>query len=157
MPFLNKQASYFSFILFIRLLLSLIFIFSGLEKLIHPPEEFMMALKGYHLLPEFLVRPMATLFPWLELLSGTFLFIGLFYSISVLMVGSLLLVFTLAIGSTLVRGIPLEDCGCFKSLGFRESGSTALVRNVILLLFWLNLYLYKDNRLTVDQWLKAKE
>ena len=69
----------------------------------------------------------------------------------------LLLVFTLAIGSTLVRGIPLEDCGCFKSLGIKESGPTALVRNAILLLFWLNLYLYKDRRLTLDRWLKIKE
>lgn len=130
---------------------------SGLEKLIHPTEEFMVVLKGYHLLPEFLIRPMATLFPWLELLSGSFLLIGLFYPFSVLMTGLLLLLFTLAIASTLVRGIPLEDCGCFKSLGIRENGPTALVRNGILLLFWLNLYLYKDQRFTLDQWLKTKE
>jgi uncharacterized membrane protein YphA (DoxX/SURF4 family) len=130
---------------------------SGLEKLIHPPEEFMIVLKGYHLLPGILIRPMATFFPWLELLSGTFLFIGLFYPFSVLMIGSLLTIFTLAIASTLVRGIPLEDCGCFKSLGIRENGPTALVRNFILLLFWLNLYFYKAQRFTLDQWLKTKE
>jgi putative oxidoreductase len=154
---IKKVKSYVSFILFSRILLAVLFIFSGLEKLIHPPEEFMVILKGYHLLPEGLVRPMALGFPWIELLFGTFLLMGLFYRVSLLVVGGLLLTFTLAIASTLIRGIPLEDCGCFKSLGIRENGPTALARNLILLLFWLNLYFYKDRPFTLDQWLKGNE
>lgn len=139
------------------MLISVLLMVSGFEKLIHPPEEFMLILKGYHLLPEFLIKPMATIFPWLELLFGTFLLIGLFYPVSLLVVGLLLTIFTLAIASTLVRGIPLEDCGCFKSLGIKESGPTALVRNMILLLFWINLYFYKDRRFTLDHWLRERE
>lgn len=152
----NKKTAYFSFIIFSRLLLGGMFMVSGLEKLLYPPEEFIVVLKSYHLLPEPLLRPFALFFPWIEVLFGTFLVIGLFYKISLLMVGGLLLLFTLAIGSTLVRGIPLEDCGCFKSLGFKESGGTAVFRNIILLLFWVNLYFYPDHRWTVDRWLKEK-
>ncbi len=152
----NKKTAYFSFIIFSRLLLGGLFIFSGLEKLLHPPEEFIVVLKSYHLFPEPLLRPFALFFPWIEVLFGAFLVIGLFYKISLFIVGGLLLLFTLAIVSTLVRGIPLEDCGCFKSLGVKESGGTAVLRNIILLLFWINLYFYPDHRWTVDRWLKEK-
>ncbi|MFI5303851.1 MAG: MauE/DoxX family redox-associated membrane protein [Nitrospiria bacterium] len=157
MALLKKEACYSSFIVFSRILLSVIFIASGLEKLIHPTEEFMLVIKGYHLIPDLLIRPMAISFPWLELIFGTFLLIGLFYPLSVIMIGLLLLAFTVAIGSTLVRGIPLEDCGCFKSFGFKENGPTALVRNAILLLFWLNLYFQKQPIWTIDQWLRKED
>ena len=116
----------------------------------------MVILKNYQLLPEALLKPFALFFPWVEILFGTFLIIGLFYKFSVAIVGFLLFLLTSTIGITLLRGIPLEDCGCFKSLGIKESGSTAFFRNIVLLFFWLNLYFYPVQKWTVDQWFSKK-
>lgn len=156
MASLNKNASYFAFVFFSRIFLGGMFVLSGFEKLTHPPEEFVVVLKNYQLLPDPFLKPFALFFPWIEILFGTFLIIGLFYKVSLVMVGLLLFLLTSAIGITLLRGIPLEDCGCFKSLGVKESGGTAIFRNAVLLIFWLNLYFYPDQRWTVDQWFKDK-
>jgi len=154
----HKENSYQSFILLSRFILSAVFLLSGFEKILHPQEEFIVSLKAYQLLPGSLLKPAALLIPWVEVVSGLFLLIGLYYSYAVISVGLLLILFTSAIASTLIRGISLEDCGCFKSLGFTESGPTALIRNLILLLFWLNLFLFKGKRQwTLDSRLNATE
>jgi uncharacterized membrane protein YphA (DoxX/SURF4 family) len=153
----DRLTAYSGFLLFSRLVLALLFILSGSEKLMAPPEEFMQVIKGYQILAPPFLRPAALLLPWLELLSGVFLLVGLFYQISVRAVGALLILFTAAIGSALLRGISMEDCGCLKSLGFRESVPVALARNLILLLFWLNLLFDRKPKWTVDHWLQGRE
>ena len=143
-------------LLFLRLIIGGIFLISGMEKLTRPVEEFIVSLNAYRLLPELFVRPFALIFPWLELLAGVFLLLGLFYRFAIAFAGGILLLLTAVIGMTLLRGISLEDCGCFKSLGIRESGPEAFFRNLVLIFFWLILFLSPEEGWTTDRFLRGE-
>jgi uncharacterized membrane protein YphA (DoxX/SURF4 family) len=55
---------------------------------------------------------MALVMPWLELLAGLALILGIWTRASAVLVGVLLLVFVAAISLNLARGNAI-DCGCF--------------------------------------------
>src|ERR1700693_2896923 len=148
---INRVLSHPLFLTLSRVLIGLVFLVSSLDKLPHPVEGFMAAVRGYHLLPELFLRPFSLILPWIELFTGAFMIFGLFYRFSTAMAGGLLLLLTAVIGATLLRGIPLDDCGCFKSFGIKESGPVALTRNFILLLVWLNLFRLPDPGWSADR------
>ncbi len=137
-----------------RLLLGGLFAVSGVIKLIEPPENFMTAIHAYDLLPVWMERPLAESLPWVEMTSGLLLLLGLLTRISLAVVALQLLVFTAALGSTLLRGISLEDCGCFGSLGIKESNAVAFVRNLVLLALVVRLGLEREPRWALDRWLQ---
>lgn len=101
----------------LRMLVALIFIVSGTEKLLSPVENFIYALQSYEVIPtsdlEFLI---ATAFPWMELLVGVFLLLGLWTKISLKGTGLMACGFIMIVGQGLVRRLPLVDCGCFGDL-----------------------------------------
>jgi putative oxidoreductase len=137
-----------------RLILGGLFAVSGVIKLIEPPENFMAAIHAYHLLPVWAERPLAESLPWVEMTSGLLLFMGLLTRASLLLVSLQLLVFTAALGSTLVRGISLDDCGCFGALGWKESNSVAFARNLVMLALVVRLAVERHPRWTLDRWLQ---
>jgi len=136
-----------------RLLLGGLFAVSGVIKLIEPPENFMAAIHLYDLLPVWMERPLAVTLPWVEMAGGLLLVLGLLTRISLVVVALQLLVFTGALGSTLLRGISLDDCGCFGSLGLKESNGVAFVRNLVLLVLVARLAMERAPRWTLDRWL----
>lgn len=95
----------------IRLVLGGIFLSSGSQKLVHL-DLFYQTAQGYHFLTPALTQLYAGWLPWLEILAGTLLLIGLFRRFSVILTGLLLLSFLIAIGWVLFRGETV-DCGCF--------------------------------------------
>jgi uncharacterized membrane protein YphA (DoxX/SURF4 family) len=137
-----------------RLILGGLFAVSGVIKLIEPPENFMAAIHAYDLLPTWMERPLAETLPWVEMTSGLLLLLGLFTRASLVIVALQLLVFTAALGLTLLRGISLEDCGCFGALGFKESTPVAFVRNLVLLAFVARLVMEREPRWALDRWLR---
>ena len=94
-----------------RILLGLVFIAAALPKIIDPP-GFAKAIWAYELFPAWSLSPLALVLPWLELLSGLALCLGLWVRASLLWVAALLLSFSLALSINLVRQHPV-DCGCF--------------------------------------------
>lgn len=143
------------FLVAIRLLLGGFFLLTGTLKLLEPPEEFALVLESYQLLPEAWILPVARILPWVELVVGGCFTLGLYTRLAGWGMAVLLTGFTLALGWTLVAGIPLEDCGCFGSLGFQQTGSEAFVRNV-LLLGALGWYLWHPSLAwTLDRWLSG--
>ena len=137
-----------------RVILGGLFAVSGVIKLIEPPENFMTAIHGYALLPAWMERPLAETLPWVEMTSGLLLVTGVLTRASLLIVSLQLLVFTAALGSTLLRGISLDDCGCFGSLGLKESNSFAFVRNLVLLALAARLAVERNPRWALDRWLQ---
>lgn len=75
---------------------------------------------NYRLVPGGLVNALALLMPWLELLVGILLIVGVWRREAALVAALLLAVFMGAIGWNLVRGHAV-DCGCFD---VRSAGKT---------------------------------
>lgn len=95
----------------IRLGLGGIFLSSGLQKLAHL-DLFYQTAQGYHFLTPNLTQLYAGWLPWLEILAGSLLLLGLFRRFSAILTSLLLLSFLVAIGWVLFRGDTV-DCGCF--------------------------------------------
>jgi putative oxidoreductase len=99
--------------LILRIVIGGIFIVSGLGKLLSPYQNFLYVIQAYQLLPSWGEVLTAQIFPWIELITGLFVFLGLWTSWSLR--GALVLfgIFVVVVGQALVRGLPLESCGCF--------------------------------------------
>jgi uncharacterized membrane protein YphA (DoxX/SURF4 family) len=116
----------------VRIALGLIFIAAALPKIVDPP-SFAHAVYNYRILPGPLVNLVALALPWLELLSGLALVLGVFRRAAAAVIGALLLVFLAGIGLNLARSNPI-DCGCFdpKSAGKSREERLADMRLVVV-------------------------
>jgi uncharacterized membrane protein YphA (DoxX/SURF4 family) len=56
---------------------------------------------------------LAVWLPWLELLVGALLITGMWRREAAVLSAVMLVVFVAAVGSTLARGIDIQNCGCF--------------------------------------------
>ena len=95
----------------LRVVLGAIFLVAGGSKVGHPA-EFAAQIAGFRILPEPVIAPMAIALPFLELLLGAYLILGLFTRAAAWIAAALLLAFDGAIASAVVRGMTVS-CGCF--------------------------------------------
>ncbi len=95
----------------VQIALGVIFIAAALPKIVDPP-SFAHMIYNYKILPWSLIAPMAVVMPWLELLCGLALVLGIWKETARTIIGAMLLVFILAISINLARGNAI-DCGCF--------------------------------------------
>jgi len=91
--------------------LGVIFVVAALPKIADPP-SFAHMIYNYRLVPGALVSALALVMPWVELLVGLALVLGVWRRQAAAFAGLLLLVFIVAIGANLARGRAV-DCGCF--------------------------------------------
>ena len=91
--------------------LGAIFVAASLPKLIDPP-AFAQMIYNYRLLPGAFVNPVALVLPWLELLCGIALILGIWRRTAAAFIGAMLLVFIVGISINLARDNPV-NCGCF--------------------------------------------
>jgi uncharacterized membrane protein YphA (DoxX/SURF4 family) len=91
--------------------LGAIFVVAAIPKIADPP-SFAHMIYNYHLAPGFVVNALALVMPWVELLTGLALILGVWPREAAALAGLLLLVFIAAIGFNLARGHAV-DCGCF--------------------------------------------
>ena len=118
----------------IRILIGGIFLLAGLAK-IADPVRFMFTLREFDLFPRVITPFLAVFLPWMELLLGLSLVLGLLYRTGALMLAFLNFLFMLAILSVISRGI-VVDCGCFglfaDALKLPDMADyKAVIRNVI--------------------------
>ena len=94
-----------------RLVLGAVFIVAAGPKIVDPP-GFAHMIANYRLFPAALVHAAALVLPWVEMLCGLALVSGVFWKTAAKLVGALLVVFILAIGTNLARDRAVQ-CGCF--------------------------------------------
>ena len=96
-----------------RVVLGALFLYAGAIKIMDPA-AFALAVYNYHILPAGLVNMTAITLPWVEFIAGACLVLGLWIPGGALIVSCLLLVFTVALGFNLSRGLDIA-CGCFST------------------------------------------
>jgi putative oxidoreductase len=96
-----------------RLFLGAIFVYAGLVK-IADPLGFAHALYNYHILPAWMINPLAICLPWVEVIIGTALLAGIMIPGGALVVSGMLALFAVALGISLIRGLDIA-CGCFST------------------------------------------
>ena len=74
---------------------------------------------------------MAIIMPWLELVCGVLIIVGVFLRGSAFWIGLMLLIFIIALSSALARGLDIS-CGCFSVEGGHGVDVGLLVRDIIM-------------------------
>jgi len=125
--------------LFLRVYVGGVFIYASMYK-INYPAEFAETIASYQMIPYWAINLTALILPWIELVAGVLLVLGIRTKSAAAVIGFLLLVFSLAILVTMVRGIPI-GCGCFTSVD-EPLGWRTLVRDLMWLAMTLQVYLF---------------
>jgi putative oxidoreductase len=136
-------------VLVLRLLLGAIFLVAGASKIGHAA-FFAAQIAGFRILPSALIAPLALVLPFLEVLLGGYLVIGLFTRTSAWIAASLLLLFDLAIASAVVRGMTV-NCGCFGPSDATVTTWAEVARDAVFVLLAIVVALRAPGTLAVDR------
>jgi uncharacterized membrane protein YphA (DoxX/SURF4 family) len=123
-------------LLVLRLVVGGIFLWAGIIK-IFDPLEFAQGIANYRVFPRVITFFLALVLPWLEVLCGVFLILGMFRNASALLVSCLLAGFLVIITSAILRGLDI-DCGCFGGLS-QKADYKLILTDSLLLFFSLNI------------------
>ena len=135
----------------IRILIGLLFIVSGSQKIIGPYQNFLYVVQSYELLNFSLEEVTAHVFPWIELLLGVFLLLGLWSQWVIRGLMGLVVIFLIVVGQALYRGLPISECGCFgESLSFSLHVTLMMDGALFLLLTLLLLKIGQTNKMSLD-------
>ncbi len=134
----------------LRLLLGVLFIISGGEKLLDL-KFFTLVIAEYQILPSLLIPAVALFVSLCELLCGTMLLLDLFSRISASVMLCLMAIFISAITNNLIRGLE-HDCGCIELLaqwyGLKEEiGIGPIVRDILFFILLLPVALLGSNKI----------
>jgi putative oxidoreductase len=131
-------------VLIFRLVLGFTLIYASLDKIANP-DQFARIVYNYHILPKFLINVFAITLPWVELLTGLFLILGILTESASLLASFLFVVFIIAISINLFRGINL-NCGCFSTdPAGKKEGANLLVRDFLYLFLGLMIFFFNKN------------
>lgn len=97
-----------------RTCMGALLVIAGALKAHDGPALTASTIAGYRLLPPSIVAPLGVVLPYLEILLGAYLIIGLMTRAVALIAAVQFTVFAVAVASLVVRNIP-ADCGCFGS------------------------------------------
>jgi len=125
----------------LRLVIGGLFFYAAFEKVLHPA-AFAMSVRGYKLIPFSLSNLFSIAVSWSEIVAATLLVLGILTRKAAGAIFILLIVFTTAITTVLVRGMVI-DCGCFGEGGASTSW-LLLVRNAALLFGTFLIIRYND-------------
>jgi uncharacterized membrane protein YphA (DoxX/SURF4 family) len=95
----------------VQLALGAIFVIAAIPKIADPP-SFAHMIYNYRLVPASLINISALVLPWVELLAGLALILGVWKAAARNIAGILLAIFIIAISINLARDNAI-DCGCF--------------------------------------------
>ena len=113
-----------------------VFIFAGFVK-VRDPHLFIIAIRGFRVLPDPFAAWLALGLPWLEIFCGLAVMSGFLRRGGLLLLDACLIVFLVAIAIAWSRGLDIE-CGCFGST-FKLGVRTEFAVDLMLLVagLWL--------------------
>ena len=140
--------------LFARLIVGGVVIYAGFSKAVTPGAEFAAALAAYKFLPSAFLSPVAKIWPWAELFTGTYLVFGFYTPLFARVAAGMFGVFLTVLVSALARGIDPGSCGCFGlGLSLSLGGSIALDSALLVMSFLLIYLAKKPLPFSTDAWI----
>lgn len=130
------------FLLLLRLVVGGVFIWAAVTK-IADPLSFAQDVRNYRLVGQSLSFVTAIILPWVELLAGVCLIIGIFPRSSALLISGLLVFFIILVAVTMLRGIDVE-CGCFGTFN-RKADLWLILEDLLWLVMSLALLFSPEN------------
>lgn len=130
---------------FLRIILGFLFIYAGAEK-ISDPAGFSTSISNYRLLPLFMVNFFAITMPWVELVAGILLILGISVKENAFIINAMLMIFIIAISVSLARGLSI-DCGCFGK--GTQIGIQKLIENSLMFIAGVLLIFYDSKFLSL--------
>ena len=129
-----------------RWILGVTFIYASYHKIISPA-EFANIVYGYDLFPEIFIHLIAIVIPFIELIAGSALIIGLYPRSAAIIINGLLLAFIIALTINLIRSHEF-DCGCFSAAqsGYTSSPEVTLLRDIIYFILGIQIVLFGGMR-----------
>lgn len=118
------------FTLLCRLIVGGIFVLASFHKILDP-QSFALAIYNYKLFPPSSINGLAILLPWVELLAGMALILGIKIRGAALILSGLLASFAVTLVINLSRGLDIA-CGCFSPQGGKIT-SLYILRDLSLL------------------------
>jgi uncharacterized membrane protein YphA (DoxX/SURF4 family) len=98
-------------VLGLRIVLGGLLIVAGALK-VTDPSSLAAGIAGFRLLPAAIGGPLALALPYLEMLLGAYLVLGLFTRVAAAVAAAAFLIYAGVIASAVIRGIP-ATCGCY--------------------------------------------
>lgn len=145
----------------LRLILGGLFAFAAFNKLIAKgegpatssgPQGFAWTIKAFKLdLPDWAVLTSTFTTPWIEIIAGAMLILGIWTRGAALVIGGLLVVFIALLLSVLYRGLNV-DCGCFGDMSPfcpAKVGWCNIIQNVGMLAAAIAIMATRRHALTV--------
>ena len=139
---------------YLRILIGLIFLFSGGQKLINPYQNFLYVIQSYELIPIAVVEEtLAQTLPWIEFILGLFVFSGLWLKRSLTALLALIASFLIVLAQAVVRHLPIDKCGCFGEMIKIPPPMMLLVDSVLWLSdLFLLLRIQRSSKWSLDNW-----
>jgi uncharacterized membrane protein YphA (DoxX/SURF4 family) len=142
-------------VLLARVILGVLFIVASIDK-VSDPAAFAVSVESYKLLSHNAALVVATVLPWMELICGVLLVLGVLHRGAGLLLFGLLVVFTVAVVSALVRGLDIS-CGCFtQDPNAAKIGWQKIVENLGLIGLSLLVTLSQSSWLSIENMMKKK-
>jgi len=129
---MNKKQLIDYAIAIIRIYLALYFVISGLDK-ISDLTGFAQSIENYKIMPLYVVNIIAIVVPWIEVIAGGLLLLGIYIKENSTIIFSLLIVFTLAVISAVLRNLDI-NCGCQGTNGGQKVGILKIIENIALII-----------------------
>lgn len=129
-----------------RIIIGFIFIYASIHK-IAEPALFAKIIYGYALFPGSMINIIAIVLPYVEIIIGISLVLGIYPRSAAIVLSCMLFVFMTAISVNLIRGHEF-DCGCFsfRNSGMQQSAVSLLIRDIIYFSMCIFLLMYKGSR-----------
>lgn len=143
---INKNILINYAIAILRIYLALIFILSGLEK-INDLNGFAQSIENYKILPMALINITAITIPWIEVITGALLLLGINIKENSLIILFLLLIFTTALIIALAKGLNI-NCGCQGAAYMQKINVTKIFENISFIIMSLLGIKYPRQKLT---------
>lgn len=137
----------------LRLFLGSTFIASAVAKL-PMQERFIDVVKDYHMLPDFLASFYGSVLPWLELLLGVYILLGMMIKQSSFTIILIAATFMVANIGAISKG--MEHCGTCFGEAFPLSAPAALALDFIVIIAAVVLLVHghRAQKLSVDEWFR---
>jgi len=140
----------------LRVALGVVFIVASLDK-IQNPEAFATNIANYRLLPYTVINAIAIVLPWVEVITGTLLILGVWIRASTMIVWGLLLAFSVAISQALARGLDIS-CGCFTTNPVAERMSWwTLIWDLIWLSWGILIWIFDHGHYSLFKFLNMRK